>query len=280
MMPTAKQQKPGWHANLLLAYEQRGHRTVLAERRHDGPLLVQKPLYPEGDKVCHTIVVHPPGGIVGGDELTLAAHLGRQTHVLATTPGATKWYRSDGTPAHQHITWDLAQGALVEWLPQETIVFDGALMNTITEILLSGDSRFFGWEFLCLGRAGAGEKFIQGECRTRFMIKRDGIPLWFEQARLPGASGIIESPVIMAKQSVVGTLVAASSRLNDALLHAARELKPLAGCAGVTLLPGLMIGRYLGSHIEAGKNYFIQLWRLLRPTLAGRAVVEPRIWRT
>jgi len=145
-----------WRAELALEYERRGARTVLAKRRHDGPLVVQKPFYPEGDQVCHTIVVHPPAGIAGGDELQLTARAGADARVLLTTPGAGKWYRSAGAWARQHLSFDVAPAASLEWLPQETIVFDGARADLRTEVQLQSDAVFIGWEILCLGRTGSG----------------------------------------------------------------------------------------------------------------------------
>src|SRR5688572_29619963 len=116
-----------WRAELELRYERRGARSVLASRRHDGPLVVQKPLYPEGDAVCHTLVVHPPAGIAGGDELSLDVRAEDAAHALLTTPGAAKWYRSAGPWAHQQVKLSAGKGACIEWLPQEAILFDRSL---------------------------------------------------------------------------------------------------------------------------------------------------------
>ena len=124
----------GWRALLALEFERRGVRTVLASRCHDGSLIVQKPLYPEGDEVCHAIVVYPPAGIAGGDELQLSANVGPEACVLLTTPGAGKWYRSAGPQASQRIVFDVGPGACLEWLPQETIIFDGALADLRAEV--------------------------------------------------------------------------------------------------------------------------------------------------
>src|SRR5258706_14626091 len=106
-----------WKAELRLEFEHRAVRTFLAKRRHDGPLVVQKPLYPEGDAVCHAIVVHPPAGIAGGDELEIGVRAAEGAHALLTTPGAGKWYRSGGAWARQRIEFDARGGACIEWLP-------------------------------------------------------------------------------------------------------------------------------------------------------------------
>src|SRR5712664_2890683 len=110
-----------WRAQLHLRFARAGNKTVLLERTSDGPLVVQKPLYPEGEAVCHAIVVHPPGGIAGGDELDLRVSAATGSHALLTTPGAGKWYRSAGPLARQSLQFDVS--GTLEWLPRETIVF-------------------------------------------------------------------------------------------------------------------------------------------------------------
>ncbi len=178
----------GWRAELELEYQRRAARTVLAARRHDGPLVVQKSLYPEGDAVCHTIVVHPPGGIAGGDDIRLSARLDVNAHALLTTPGAGKWYRSVGPWARQSIQFDVSAGASLEWLPQESIFFNGACAQMRTAVRLTGDGSFIGWEICCLGRTGSGETFASGSFRARTLIERDRRPFWLENATLEGAA--------------------------------------------------------------------------------------------
>ena len=180
----------GWRATLALDFELCGRRSVLTERRHDGPLVVQKPLYPEGDDVCHAIVVHPPGGIAGGDELQLTVRAKAGAHALLTTPGAGKWYRTAGPWAHQRIALEAGAGAVLEWLPQETIVFEGAAAELESDIRLAPDARFIGWEILRLGRTASGERFTRGQLRTRTVIRRDGRIAWLERARLEGGSDL------------------------------------------------------------------------------------------
>jgi urease accessory protein len=269
-----------WHAQLTLEFARRDARTVLAARRHDGPLVVQKPLYPEGDAVCHAIIVHPPAGIAGGDELQIDAAVGAGAHALLTTPGAGKWYRSAGAWARQRIAFDVAAGACLEWLPQETIVFDGARADLHFELRLEADAAFIGWDILCLGRTGAGERFTNGTYRARTAVQRDARALWLERAEFAGGAPALASAAVLAHAPVAGTFIAAATSLDRALLPACRECAPASGEGAVTLLPGLMVGRYLGASTEAAKNYFMQLWRALRPAVIGRAAVEPRIWRT
>jgi len=269
-----------WRAELALEYERRGPRTVLAARRHDGPLVVQKPLYPEGDAVCHTIVVHPPAGIAGGDELDIAVRAGDGAHALLTTPGAGKWYRSMGPWARQSLVIEAQAGATVEWLPQEAIAFDGALADMRAEVKLAADAVYIGWELLCLGRTGSGERYTAGECRLRTQIWRDHRPLWFERGRIEAGGIVATSAAGLVGHTVCGTLLAAAPGIATELLAACRAGPPAAGESAVTLLPGLLVARYLGDSSEAARQHFTRLWRILRPALTGREGVEPRIWRT
>ena len=280
-MPTdAAVQESNWPAWLELEFQHRGEHSVLAARRHDGPLVVQKPHYPEGDGICHAIIVHPPGGIAGGDALEMSADLGVDSSALLTTPGATKWYRSASAWARQQIHFTVSPGASLEWLPQESIVFDGARADAHLAVEIKGDGAFIGWEILCLGRTGSAERFNRGQWRSHTTVKRDGKLLWFERARLEGNDRVLEAPAVMAGEPVVATLLAASGKLTPQLLAACREITPLRGQGAITLLPGLLVGRYLGGSSEAAKFYFTKLWQVIRPVLVGRVAVEPRIWRT
>ena len=260
----------GWDARLSLGFDFTGRKTVLAHRSQDGPLVVQKPLYPEGEEVCHAIVVHPPGGIAGGDQLSLGVRA--QGHAVLTTPGAAKWYRSAGPWARQKLAFEV--GGTLEWLPRETIVFDGALAALECEVHLTGASRYIGWEFVCLGRTGSGERFARGTLRMDTRIARDGKLLWMERGEIEGGGALMRSPVGLAGKTVFGSLIAAAPRFEPSLLSECRTI------AATTVLPGLLIARYLGDSTEEAFDRFRSLWSLLRPAVSGREALEPRIWRT
>ncbi len=262
-----------WRAELALGFERAGPRSVLAARRHDGPLVVQKPLYPEGGAVCHAIVVHPPGGIAGGDELSLSVRVGEGAHALLTTPGAGKWYRSAGPWAAQELDFAVAPGGCLEWLPQETIVFDGARARLGAQVRLAADARYLGWEILCLGRTGSGERFGKGEIRLDNRLYRDGKLVWLERGRIEGGGALLDSPAGLHGRTVCATLIAAGAQFD---LAACRAIEGLA----LTQLPGALLGRYLGDSSEQAKRLLARLWAVLRPALAGRDAAEPRIWRT
>ncbi len=272
-----------WHANLALEYERRavhGHeRTVLAQRRHDGPLLVQKPLYPEGDAVCHSIIVHPPAGIAGGDCLDIGVRVGAQGHALLTTPGAGKWYRSSGAWAQQNIRLVVDEAACVEWLPQETIVFNGALARLNTAVTLGKGARYIGWEILCLGR-GEGERFERGQCHSSSALFRGDKPLWIERGVIEAGGLLMRSAAGLDGHTVCGTMIVAADNVGAIDLNACRALGAKSGDTAVTRLPGILVARYLGESSENAKQYFVSVWAHVRPAIAGRAAVTPRIWST
>jgi len=277
-MQVAEPLVSSWKASLALGFTYDDRKTTLSRKIHDGPLVVQKPLYPEGGEVCHAIVVHPPGGIAGGDELTLDVKANPGASALLTTPGAAKWYRSSGPRAKQSLSFEVA--GTLEWLPQETIVFDGALAETETEVELDADAGLIGWDIVCLGRTGSGERFTRGSYRTSIRIRRDGKPLWLERGRIDGGGKLLDSPAGLGGNPVFGTLFASFPHFDKEILVEMRNQNPIIGRGSVTQLPGILLARYLGDSSEAARRYFIELWRILRPTVAGREAIEPRIWRT
>ncbi len=271
----------GWDACLRLGYEYRGARTVLARREHRGPLRVQRDLYPEGESICHTIVVHPPGGVAGGDSLRIDASLGSGCAALLTTPGAGKWYGSAGPAARQRLEFEIAAGASLEWLPQETIVYDGAIADMGTRVLLNGDALYLGWDITCFGRTASGERFTRGALRTRTEVMRDGRRLWLEQGRLQGDDPLLTSPLGLAGHTVCGTLIAAGRDVDAAVLAACRAVPAGEGAiAGLTRLPGVCLARWLGDSTEEARGWFGEVWALLRPALNHRPAQAPRIWTT
>ena len=277
-MKVAEPLVKSWKARLALEFSFQNQKTTLSGKEHDGPLVVQKPLYPEGDEICHAIVVHPPGGIAGGDELDICATVGENAAALLTTPGAAKWYRSAGPWARQRVSLK-AKGQL-EWLPQETILFDGALADAGCEVDLAAQAGFIGWDIVCLGRTGSGERFTRGAYRFSTAVRRGGRLLWLERGRIDGGGRLLESPAGLAGKSVFGTMFASILNFDEEILQTARKEQPPEGDGTVTLLPGIVLARYLGDSSEAARRYFTALWRILRPALAGREATEPRIWRT
>jgi len=270
----------GWNARLRLVFERAGARTMLAARSHVGPLRVRKALYPEGPEVCQAIIVHPPGGIVAGDTLGIDIEAGAGAHAQLTTPGASKWYRSAAACAKAVTTLHAGPGALLEWLPQESILFDGARASIAVRVQLAPTARFFGWEVVCLGRTASNERFTHGSLRHSLDLSRGGALVFCERAAVNGGDRALQSGAILNGAPVFGTLVAAGATIPNELLAACRAVVCRDGDGAVTLLPDVLVARYRGDSASAARTYFANLWRLLRPLLAGRDAVLPRIFST
>jgi urease accessory protein len=280
-LPMQENLRNPWRARLLLRYAEAAGRSVLALREHEGPLAVQKSLYPEGEGICHNFVLHPPAGMAGGDELAVEAELGERAHALLSTPGAGKWYRSAGALAQQSLCFRLAEDAKLEWLPAETIVFSGAQAQLRTRIDLARGAAYLGWEILCMGRTASGESFTTGQLRQHIEIRREGRLLWQERGALHGADPLLHSPIGLRGHPVAGTMVAvAAVPHSDESLRALRAIETRGGFAGVTRLGESLLLRYLGSSALAGRDYFAAARELLRPQLFHVPAAPLRIWQT
>jgi len=266
---------PAWQASLALGFVRDGATTRLVRRTHRGPLRVQKALYPEGPGACHVIVVHPPGGVVGGDRLEIDVDAGPACSVLATSPGAAKWYRANGRVSQQAVRLRVGAGAAIEWLPQETIFYDAASVDLDHEVDLAAGSTYIGSEVLCFGRVAAGEAFARGRIRQRTRIRQEGRLLWWEQGILTPDG--IASPLGMRGHSVCATLLAVGRPVPAALQTHVRALDPQLASSQVK---SVFVARYLGHDGEAARAVMAQVWALLRPHLLELPACPPRIWRT
>ena len=270
-----------WQAQLTLGFALHGDVSRLVERRHSGPLRVQKPLYPEGGAVCHAIIVHPPGGVVGGDQLAVDASVGDGAHALLTSPGAAKWYRANGHVSGQHIVLRAGAGSAIEWLPQESIFFDHACVRLRHEVELAQDASYLGLDIVCLGRSASGESFNAGSISQHTQIRRGGKLLWWEQGVLAAGGPLMKSALGMAGQTVCATLIAVGAPVAAQVLAALRDIAVPDGAQfGATQMKAVLVVRLLCSDSEAARRVMLAAWRLVRPALLGRAAVIPRIWNT
>jgi urease accessory protein len=270
-----------WRARLTLGFRAAPGRTILAERHREGPLAVQRALYPEGD-ACHVYLLHPPGGVAGGDRLDIRCTAHPKATALLTTPGATKFYRSIGPTARvdQRLT---ADGGALEWLPQENILFPGAMSELNTRVDLNGNARFIGWEIHCLGRPVIGEAFDTGAATMAFQLYRDGSPVLLERQvirrdqRFSGEIPAIREAAGLRGLPVFATLYATPA--DTRLLERLREMLPDPEL-GMTLVDGLLALRYLGDSVARANRCFVRAWEELRPAVIGRPTCAPRIWNT
>ncbi|WP_317201644.1 urease accessory protein UreD [Janthinobacterium sp.] len=269
------------HARLVLGFADDAGTTRLVERSHFGPLRVQKALYPEGGAVCHAIVVHPPGGVLGGDQLAITATVGAAAHAFLTSPGAAKWYKANGHVSRQRVHLHAGAGASVEWLPQESIFFDQAHVALEHSVTLAADATYIGCEILCLGRRASGESFNSGKLTQLTQIRRAGQLIWWEQGALLGGGAMARSPLGLHGRSVCASLLAVGKPLPAAALASLREAGEGAGGQfGLTHMKGVVSARYLGDDSEQARRVMLAVWQRLRPFLLERAALVPRIWNT
>jgi len=265
----------GWQARLELGFAHRHGKTVLAERRHSGPLTVQRPFYPEGE-VCHLYILHPPGGVVAGDCLAISVAAASGSAALVTTPAAGKFYRSDGELARQQVVLTVEADAALEWLPQETIVYEGARVATGVRLELAAGARFIGWEILAFGRPAANEGFSLGEVAMNWQIFRAG-QLFYRERLLIDAQAFAAQWGLQG-QSACGTLFAYPATAQQ--LAAVQALIGDSAGQGVTLIDDVLICRALDNRADRLRDFFQQVWCVLRPAVLGREACAPRIWAT
>ena len=275
----------GWPGRLELNYRRDGKRT-LAHDRHSGPLRVLQSLYPEGEGICHHVLVHPPGGIVGGDTLHVQAALAAGAHALITTPSATRFYRSAGDAAQQTVVARVDDGARLEWLPLETICHSAALAENKLHFELAPGGEMMGWDIVALGLPASGEAFESGHFAQR--IELPGV--WLERATIRGADHrLLDSPLGFAGHRVLATAWFAAgapmpSDRRERLLDAAREVTSvhaLARTAGCTSPHAeVVVLRLLAPRVEPAMQLLGAVWARWREVGWGLSAVAPRVWRT
>lgn len=273
-----------WTARLSLDYRCRQGRTVL-HHEHTGPLRILKSLYPEGESVCHNVIVHPPGGLVGGDELDIRVRVDAGAHGLISTPGATRFYAADDAPATQRVTLALEPGARLEWLPLETIAYPGCRANNLWRAELAGDAELLAWDVCALGLPAAGQAFTSGHFHQRLEIPG----LWLEQATMDaGDTRLMDSPLGLAGQRCLGTMVLASGQAlvrerRERLLEVAREALqalPATVMAGATSPnPNMVVIRAVAPVVEPLMAGLQQVWASMRAAAWQLKAPAPRIWR-
>lgn len=275
----------GWRATLDLAYALSEGKTGV-HYQHTGPLRLLKSLYPEGDAVCHNVLVHPPGGLVGGDALEINIRVGRDAHALITTPGATRFYRSQGEPATQVVHAQLEEGARLEWLPLEALAYDQCQAHNRALFELTPGAELMGWDITALGLPMAQLPFERGTFSQH--IEVPGV--WREQGRIDATDlRLMNGPLGLAGHRCMATLFFVSGRTitrdrRECALDAVRTLMdahPLRTTAGATAPnPQVLVVRVLSPLVEPAMDLLKTLRACWRESLWDMQASNPRVWRT
>ncbi|MEG3923084.1 urease accessory protein UreD [Microcoleus sp. T3_A4] len=274
----------GWHGSLDLAYANRSGATQIIHNQMQAPLKVQRPFYPEGKEICHSVILHTAGGVVGGDRLSSHFHLQPNAKALITSAAASKIYRSSGLESQQNIDIKLEAGANLEWLPQETIVFDGAIYRQNLRVELAPTARILLWEITRFGRSARGEKFLSGEWISHTEVWQQNSPLWIDRQLLKGGEKMLESPHGLAGKPVVATLAWVGEPVTTEFVEKVRDLPseatiyPGNSTLGVTRIPNGLLCRYRGTSTTAARDWFVSIWHLLRLSYSQRPCCLPRVW--
>jgi urease accessory protein len=273
-----------WHGRLSLGFERDGSRTVLSHRKHEGPLRVQKPLYPEGESICHAVLVHPPGGVAGGDALAIDVTVGADSHAVLTTPGATKWYKANQRRASQSIALRLEAGAKLDWLPQNNLIFDSADVSLDFTLMLADGATALGWDVTQLGRHSAGEQWTNAALRAESrIIGAHGELLWFERAVLDSASPLRMAAQALGGYPAFGTLWAVGPACTPELAESLSTSLPYEETlrAGASCLPGnVLLVRVVAASMQSLQALLVDCWLRLRPLVHGVPAQPLRLWTT
>jgi urease accessory protein len=273
-----------WLAELHLHFARHKTRTVLIENRHFGPLRVQKALYPEGGQVCHAVIIHPPGGLAGGDKLSVEINLEANSNVVVLTPAASKWYKAPLLPCSQQTTIRLAKGSTLDWLPQENIFYNATHAISSFTLQIDSEASAIGWEFGLLGRQESGERWTEGSLRFVTSIERsDGLPLWVERLRLDASAPLRTACQCLYGFNSFATLWAVGAACTNAVAEELASYLPFEAQlrAGVTSLPGgILLVRGLANDVERLREMMINCWLRLRPLVHGLPAQRLRLWAT
>ena len=269
---------PGWQGRLQLAYEFDRAKTRLVSNQGIAPLKVQRSFYPEAETICHNTILHTAGGVVGGDGLQIEVNLGRQARAAITTAAATKIYGGNDRIAVQSIVQNIGVDACLEWLPQETIVFDQAIFHQRLRVNLAATGSWLGWEISRFGRTARGERFTQGEWKSATEVYRDGRPIWIDRQILSGDQ-LVDHPHSLAGHAVVGSLAWIGAVASRELVSEARSIfdgEPSK--IGVTRLTEGLLCRYRGDSTTEVRQWFTAVWHLLRYSFLDSPPIHLRVW--
>jgi urease accessory protein len=276
-----------WKAKFSGEFVCVNNHTRMGPTQHFGPLRVQRPFYPEGLDCLHLYLLHPPGGLVGGDKLSIELNAGNGAHILMTTPSAGKIYRNiSGIKQGQHVDIKVADNAIVEYLPQENIIFNNADAELITQVNIEGSGVYIGWEITCLGRIESDDLFTQGGLQQSLTVYQGGKPLFIDRLSLVAPSKLQTGKAGFQNKIVFGTFIINSDIINPQCAEQLAEWQQTTNTliapstVAITQKPGVFIARILGDKAERARDTFESLWTLLRPKVINKQACAPRIWRT
>lgn len=287
-LETPSKTEARWDAHLRLQFVRDGARTRLNQREHVGPLRVLKTLYPEGEAIAHAVIVHPPAGIASTDTLRVDCVLDAGAHAVIATPGAQKWYRS-AAPVQATVRGGEAltrirvgDDAVLEWLPQEAIVYDGCVGAQDITFDLAPRARAIAWEIAQFGRVDSGETFTHGRFAQTLNLLINGRLRFTEKLVLNGDDAALAHPTDGPRFNVMGNCwIVGLPKCEAALAQVRDACEASAALAGATVLGGdTLLVKAVAHRAESIRDLFIECRKLVRSDLCGASSAPLRIWST
>ena len=256
-------------SDLTVSFVERAGATLLDRLYESGSLRLRR----LRGATCEAAIVATAGGIVAGDHLAIEARLGPRARAILTTVAAEKVYRSTGAAARIATRLDLAAQARLVWVPQETILFDGARLERRFEIDIAADAELVAAEMLVFGRLASGEFAITGALRDDWRLRRDGRLVFAEATRLHGAIGAtLDRPALGggARAAALVLVAAPDAETRVEPLRAAFAAAPEVE-AGVSARHGIVLARALARSPE-------RLRAAIVAALGAIGAPPPRTW--
>ena len=266
-----------------IGFARSGGFTRLTHLYQRDPLRVLFPTPPVGDPPL-AVLLTTSGGLVGGDGLDIDVRLAEGAAAHVTASAAEKVYRSMGPTTAIRQSLSVAAGAALEFLPPETILFDGARLWRETTIELGPGSTFLGGDIVVFGRRARGERFTTGFLREVWQVRREGRLVWGDALHLEDdISGIIEDPACFDGAAAFAMLILAPGpRDPRSFLENAREIQAAARAndlrAGVTAVAGLVLARWLAADAAALRRAYAGLACHFRQAAMELPPLMPRLW--
>lgn len=268
------------HGHAEVTFARRAGADRLTHLAHHDPLRVLFPAPARGD-IPLAALVNSSGGMVAGDRLDIAFSVGPGAHGMALGAAAEKIYRSPAAMCEIAVTLEAGEHAWLEWLPQETILFEGARLRRCNQVNLAAGARLLAGEMLIFGRAAHGEDLTSGAIEDRWALYREGRLVWADILRMQGElTRPLRAAAGLAGARAVATLIYAGPDAAD-MLSVARDLLPAPGGdirVAASVVNGVLVLRWLGGAPERLRVAYGAFWGAMRAHLAGLPAALPRLW--
>lgn len=255
-----------------------GGRNAITDLFQRSPCKVLVPRI-DGRSCREAVFLNTAGGIAGGDRLSFGLSASGDASFTGTTQASERVYRAIDAPGRIDMRIEATGTTTLQWLPQETILFNGGQVSRSTHIQVSGDARLIAMDWLILGRAASGETVRHGAFRDNWRVYRDGRLVWADAFRLAGdIEALVHRPSLLAGHTAIATILYAASNAPANLDRVRAILANLSCKAGATIVNGLMICRFAAKAAAELRRAVTDFLRAFRTGLEGFTPALPKVW--